>query len=146
MITNVMMRRQREECTRLRITAPNAGPASVHNLRHRLEVALNAWGLESLTDTAGLLASEVLGNAVEHARGTGHEDSAPTLRLTVSLTCGKLLIEVGDPDEHLPCMRQAASDDENGRGMALLQALADKWGAEPMQGGKKVWFTLRLPG
>ncbi|MBL1087576.1 ATP-binding protein [Streptomyces actinomycinicus] len=110
-----------------------------------MELTLSAWGLEPLMDTAALLASEVLSNAVEHARDTEHDGAAPTLRLTVSRRCGTLLVEVGDPDEHLPCMREAADDDENGRGMALLQALADKWGAESVQGGKKVWFTLRVP-
>ncbi|MFH0518645.1 ATP-binding protein [Streptomyces sp. M41] len=141
---NVATRSRRKECTRLQITAPNADPASVHALRHRLEATLHCWGLETVAQTAALLASEVLTNAVAHARG-GLHSGTPAVRMTVSHRGGTLVVEVGDTSVRLPRMRQAADEDENGRGMLLLQALADKWGAESVRGGKKVWFTLRVP-
>ncbi|MFF9122921.1 ATP-binding protein [Streptomyces sp. NPDC014889] len=44
----------------------------------------------------------------------------------------------------LPTAREASPEDESGRGLALVETLANDWGAEPRQGGigKTVWFEL----
>ncbi|MFJ8361358.1 ATP-binding protein [Streptomyces sp. NPDC093984] len=49
-----------------------------------------------------------------------------------------------DANDTLPTPRDASPDDESGRGLTLVAALADDWGAEPRPGGigKTVWFEL----
>lgn len=54
-------------------------------------------------------------------------------------------VEVSDGDERLPVLRHAGDEDEdeNGRGLALLDAVVDKWGVDSRrQGGKTVWFEV----
>nr|WP_236075474.1 ATP-binding protein [Streptomyces coffeae] len=58
----------------------------------------------------------------------------------------KLRVEVSDASEVMPQPRRARPEDESGRGLALLTALADGWDAEPRACGigKTVWFELKL--
>jgi len=51
-------------------------------------------------------------------------------------------IEVADSDLRLPRLRVADVDDEGGRGLYLVDALADRWGTRPLDEGKVVWFEL----
>ncbi|MBG0816080.1 SpoIIE family protein phosphatase [Planomonospora sp. ID82291] len=112
-------------------------PAAVGAARRFLTATLRSWHCAQLTDTACLLASELLTNTVRHTRGPA------TLRLL--RTRDGLTVEVTDHSADLPRPRRARSTDEAGRGLAILQALADAWGAHPTATGKTVWFSLRLP-
>jgi len=60
---------------------------------------------------------------------------------------GPLRLSVTDANNTLPTPRDASPDDESGRGLTLVAALADEWDAEPRPGGigKTVWFELRAP-
>ncbi|MEV6579102.1 ATP-binding protein [Streptomyces sp. NPDC051582] len=57
---------------------------------------------------------------------------------------GRLRVEVLDASRELPVRREAAPDDEAGRGLAIVAALAADWGAHPRGCGigKVVWFEL----
>jgi hypothetical protein len=56
-----------------------------------------------------------------------------------------LLVEVCDTSERMPSSLAAPSPDaETGRGILLIRELADRWGAEPLPTGKRVWFELSL--
>lgn len=112
-------------------------PSEVGAARRFLTATLRGWDCEAIADTARLLASELLTNAVAHATGP------VTMRLR--LADGGLTVEVADRSTRLPRMRQAAPTDEAGRGLALLDTLADAWGTRPAPDGKTVWFRLRLP-
>ncbi|MEV5843138.1 ATP-binding SpoIIE family protein phosphatase [Streptomyces sp. NPDC051985] len=95
--------------------------------------ALAGWGLEDLTDTAELLVSEIVTNAVRHA-------SRPiSLRL---LRTDVLRCEVGDDVPQLPRLRRASPDEEHGRGLYLVNRLARRWGTTRLGTGKIVWFEL----
>ncbi|MEU6199292.1 SpoIIE family protein phosphatase [Streptomyces sp. NPDC047061] len=95
--------------------------------------ALAGWGLEDLTDTAELLVSEIVTNAVRHA-------TRPiSLRL---LRTDVLRCEVGDDVPQLPRLRQAKATDEHGRGLYLVHRLARRWGTTRLGTGKIVWFEL----
>ncbi|GAB2918139.1 SpoIIE family protein phosphatase [Streptomyces heilongjiangensis] len=112
-------------------------PVEVGRARAAVREQLYVWGLERLTDTAELLAGELVTNAVRHARGRRVE-----LRLVRGDT---LLCEVYDEDHTLPTLLSTGPADEYGRGLRVLSTLARAWGTSRTGGGKTVWFELTLP-
>ncbi|MET9908149.1 PAS domain S-box protein [Streptomyces sp. NPDC006476] len=111
-------------------------PSSVPEARAFLHKALEAWDCATATDDAVLLLSETLTNAVQHAVGP--------IGLHLRRTDTDLTVEVSDHSPHLPQPRLAADDEESGRGLLLVRALADDWGVRPTDEGKTTWFTLKL--
>jgi PAS domain S-box-containing protein len=114
-----------------------AEPVSVGAGRRFLRNTLREWDCEELSDTACLLASELLSNAVRHACGP--------LRLRLRQTGDELSVEVCDGSPVLPRARSASPEEESGRGLALVDCLAASWGTLPTGDGKAVWFSLPLP-
>lgn len=97
------------------------------------------WGLESTLDSALLVVSELVTNAVVNAR------SQVTVRLR--LEPDQLVVEVEDEDSRLPVLQQHNDWDAlGGRGLMLVDALAARWGSQPCPFGKVVWAALVLPG
>lgn len=106
---------------------------------------LRYWGVEELADDAELVISELVTNAFQH--GTGD-----TVRVWLGRTATHVRIEVGsggevsmggDGGERGPGVRQARPMDEGGRGLCLVEALADCWGVGARDG--RVWCALALP-
>ena len=107
--------------------------------RGRRHVAQACAGLhDDLVMAATLLASELITNALRHGSGD----------ITVLVTTGRGEIRVVVADEcgTEPKARSANIEDESGRGLLIVETLADDWGCEdlPQGGGKTVWFSLRL--
>ncbi|MFF1692299.1 SpoIIE family protein phosphatase [Streptomyces sp. NPDC058257] len=102
--------------------------------RRFLGAKLQEWGLTAQADTALLLASELLTNAFRHARGP--------LNLRVWHSVRELGVEITDHSTPRPRARLAESTEEDGRGLYLVEALADAWGTRPTTSGKTVWFTM----
>lgn len=117
----------------------DAAPSSVAEGRRFLRATLAAWGKddEQLCETACLLASELLSNAVRHGGGP--------VRLRLRQAGRELGVEVCDASPVLPQARFAAPDAESGRGLLLVDSLARSWGTLPTAEGKAVWFSLPLP-
>ncbi|MFH8379759.1 ATP-binding protein [Kitasatospora sp. NPDC018058] len=117
------------------------GRARVRLLRQAFD-----WQVpDESTEIAVLLISELVTNACHHARGP--RDRLIGVRVLLP-TCSVLRIEVSDASPELPALRQAALDDESGRGLELVAALATSWGAHPRgEGyvGKTTWCELDLP-
>lgn len=113
-------------------------PQTARRARRLVRRALHRWDLEELGEAVELLVSEVVTNAVRHA------GRPITLRL---LRTDVLRIEVGDDAPQLPRMRHAQLQDESGRGLFLVNRLAQRWGATRLSAGKVVWIELplRLP-
>lgn len=123
---------------------------SVGRGRSLLREQTVSWKLpEEVTETAVLLLSELMTNAYRHARvSPGREIRAGCLLDTGRLlTASRLRVWVTDANDTLPAPREAMPEDESGRGLGLVAALADDWGAESRVGGvgKTVWFELRVP-
>ncbi len=114
-----------------------AHPEEVGVLRRLVRHRLVHWGLHELVDTAQLCVSELVSNVVTHV-GSGTPGS-----LAVSLSGTLLRIEVHDPDARaLPTLVAADVDAEGGRGMALVEALADRWGVQLLEDRKVTWCEL----
>lgn len=113
------------------------GPEEVGRARAVVREQLHDWGLARLADTAELLVSELVTNAVRHSHGRPVE-----LRLVRGDT---LLCEVDDDDHDLPTLLSAGPFDDAGRGLRVVSMLAREWGTSRTGAGKTVWFELTLP-
>jgi CheY-like chemotaxis protein len=102
--------------------------------RRFVEDTLEEWDCGEQLDTVKLLVSEVVANAVVHA---GSE-----VTVAVQLLPGAIRVAVRDTDSARPVPRDAAPEDESGRGLALVEALSTSWGVEQTPSGKSVWFEV----
>ncbi|MFF7353164.1 MULTISPECIES: SpoIIE family protein phosphatase [Streptomyces] len=112
-------------------------PRSVGRAREYARARLQSWGLEPLVDTAELLVSELVTNALRYGEGEIR------LRLLLDRT---LVCEVWDSGLVQPRRRRARDTDEGGRGLQLVGLLSAAWGSRRTPRGKTVWFELPLPG
>ncbi|MEO5651984.1 MAG: ATP-binding protein [Marmoricola sp.] len=116
-----------------RLPAQATSASEARGLVRRL---LHDAGRDDLGDPAELLVSEMVTNALLHA-GT-------PVDLRLSYEDGTLLAQVGDGTPHLPSMRRYGSRAGTGRGLRLLDQMADEWGVTARTGGKTVWFRLSV--
>jgi DNA-binding NarL/FixJ family response regulator len=116
-------------------TSLSSDPRSAGDARRFVAGTLEPWLLGPLVDTVTLLTSELVTNAVVHAGS----DVDVVVRLTGALA----RVEVTDRSELVPAPRLSSLDDDSGRGLALVQALARRWGTNRQPGGgKTVWFEV----
>jgi PAS domain S-box-containing protein len=111
-------------------------PSSVGAARRLVREELESAGRLDLCDTAELLVSEVVTNALVHA-GTPIEVHA-RVRDT------GLRVEITDGSPVAPTIRNHSSMAGTGRGLRLLQAMVEAWGADARPFGKTVWFELAV--
>lgn len=114
-----------------------ASPESAALARRFTVDVLQRWGAGELIDTATLLVSELVTNAVLHARSASE--------LVLRQTGGRLRVEIADASGTGPTRRTYSVDAGTGRGMMLVEALAVRWGSDREGDGKRVWFELELP-
>ncbi|WNF00710.1 SpoIIE family protein phosphatase [Streptomyces luomodiensis] len=105
-------------------------PQAAGQARRCVREQLSLWGLDELTPTTELLASELVGNVVRHAKGP--------VRLRLLHTAG-LVCEVFDGSLTMPRIRRATETDEGGRGLQLVTALSQHWGTRYTPMGKCIW-------
>ena len=103
------------------------GPRAAGEARRHVREQLATWHLDELTVTTELLASELVGNVVRHAKGP------IGFRL---LRTGALVCEVSDASLTMPRIRRASETDEGGRGLQLVSVLAERWGSRFTSSGK----------
>ncbi|MEV3895274.1 ATP-binding protein [Streptomyces anulatus] len=111
--------------------------ASARCARRMVRLALDVWGLPEVQEAAELVVSELLANAVLHAR----RDS---VRVTVTrLGEGRVRVAVVDLSRDRPAVRAADAGEESGRGLDIVETLScGRWGVDPMPWGKRVWAEL----
>ncbi|WP_093799929.1 ATP-binding protein [Streptomyces sp. Wb2n-11] len=111
------------------------GEHSARHLRRILRSYLMNWALDEVSDAAELALTELVANVVRHV--PGRHCSVLILRAEDGVR-----VEVADTCPRLPKARSAGPLDDGGRGLALVEAVSDRWGVSPVLGrdGKTVWF------
>ncbi|HEV3169355.1 MAG TPA: ATP-binding protein [Actinocrinis sp.] len=114
-----------------------ASATSVRRLRHRVAEALGDWGIVDRADDVIHSCAEILANALAHGQ---------TEVLTVHLDArdGWLRLTVPDNNPYPPYPADADRDDEDGRGVMLMTALADAWGFRAADDGKCVFAEFDI--
>jgi anti-sigma regulatory factor (Ser/Thr protein kinase) len=123
------------EGDQVRVVAERTFDSHVHSVRearHFAEAAVLGTGADPAT--TALLTSEIATNAVLHARTPFRVrviEVSDHVRVEISNDEPELLLAMKDPSEH------------GGRGLRIVDQLANHWGAESSRGDKVVWFELR---
>lgn len=129
---------------RTMLTIAQAEPERIAGARQQLRELLHDWSSEDQVDSAVLLVSEMLTNVLVHTDAdallvaevtgeAGHPDGAGGRRLR---------LEVTDASDDLPHKRHPGELASSGRGLVLIELLADTWGVDPRGEGKSIWFEL----
>ncbi|MER7220435.1 ATP-binding protein [Streptomyces eurythermus] len=118
-------------------------PSRIGQVRRIVSAQLRYWHLDPLIDRAALGVTELLSNVHRHAR----PDKSCTVEL--ELLPDRLTVSVRDHDPRLPVPADATDPADAtplatcGRGLAMVAAVSESWGARPDgENGKVVWFTL----
>ncbi|GAA4637511.1 ATP-binding protein [Actinoallomurus vinaceus] len=104
--------------------------------RRFVRTVLWTWGLSRLADDLEQIAGELVTNALP-----GGEYR---LTLYLNLKTAILRVEVADHREGTPEQRESGPEDENGRGLVIVEALADRWGYLERPDGNTVWAELHV--
>ncbi len=107
---------------------------SARSARHFVESTLAEWDTSEPTEVVKLLVSELVTNAVLHARSEAE--------VVVQLRPSSIRVEVLDRSPDLPVVRQVEPEATSGRGMALVSTYASAWGTRRLPQGKAVWFEV----
>jgi anti-sigma regulatory factor (Ser/Thr protein kinase) len=119
-------------------TAPSCARGHVRAVAHE-------WGLSELADTAELITSELVTNALQASDrlriGAG-PPIVPVVRIWLVSDRISLVIHVWDGSEEMPVRQDGAPDQESGRGLMLVENLAKDWGTYRKGAGKVVWALI----
>ena len=115
---------------RINLPARSDSPARA---RRFVEQALVNRCPQALVDAAALLATELVTNAVRHA----HTE----MTLEIEASRDGVRLEVSDGSKTMPAMREHSTG-AHGRGLLLVNRIAEAWGTEPRPDGKSVWAQL----
>ena len=112
--------------------------ASLSAARSFVSAMLDVWECEDSDQVAALLTSEIVGNAVRHA--------ASVVGLEVAIVGEqRLRVEARDEAPNAKVARDSdRRDGEGGRGLHIVETLADRWGVERYDGYKVVWFETSV--
>jgi anti-sigma regulatory factor (Ser/Thr protein kinase) len=116
-------------------------PELIADAREGLRQLMHDWTVEDHVDSAVLLASEMLANVLMHTDA----DATLVAQITGTRTSRRLRVEVTDSDDALPHRRDPGEMASSGRGLLLIEQLAQTWGVDPRGDGKTIWFELHEP-
>ena len=108
--------------------------AAAARARRFVAATMRAWGCDDAIADAELLVSELVTNAVLHARSE--------TRVTMERDGSTLRISVHDTSPTRPRLRRLGPESVTGRGLLLVDRIARRWGVDPETDGKSVWFEV----
>jgi anti-sigma regulatory factor (Ser/Thr protein kinase) len=117
-------------------------PSAVPCARGHVRAVTLEWGLSGLADTAELLASELVTNALSASENLGTAET-PIVRLWLAGNQSSIVIRVWDGSDGTPVRQEAGPGDDSGRGLMIIDALSADWGSYPEANGKIVWALAR---
>jgi anti-sigma regulatory factor (Ser/Thr protein kinase) len=129
----------------------SAMASAVPYARRHLRLVLGGWGLPDLADPAEQVVSELMTNAVEATYGLvgsrfcgRWSAGAPPVRLWLAADRQQVLVQVWDGSDRMPQPKDLDTGCEHGRGLWLVEALSEDWGAfRPAHAsGKVTWAAV----
>lgn len=125
---------------RLQQHVAQSDPEALSSARHMIRAAVRAWGAKTRADEVELAADELITNALMHTDG----GAIVTIRVLTGPE-RRLRVDVEDRSSALPRRRDAGEAGVSGRGLMLVDRLADLWGVESRGSGKSVWCEFVIP-
>ncbi|MEE4599151.1 ATP-binding protein [Streptomyces sp. DSM 41524] len=111
-------------------------PESAARVRQMVRTVLETWHLAHLIGDAEHVASELVANSVDHARGR-------CFRFVVTrISDHRVCLAVIDRSHDEPVRKTPSPDEERGRGLAVVEAFSASWGVDQLPWGKRVWTEL----
>jgi anti-sigma regulatory factor (Ser/Thr protein kinase) len=135
------------ELPRIATRTLDADTGSVRAARDFTIATLHRWGTAERSQDIAIVVSELLTNALRHARpGSGDTPPWPPIRFGLLHPGPCVLCAVADPSTAAPAPQTRGPLAETGRGLHIICALSDQWGYTPSDTGKVVWamFYPRL--
>ncbi|MFE3686747.1 SpoIIE family protein phosphatase, partial [Streptomyces sp. NPDC059095] len=127
---------------RTALTVAQAEPEQIAGARRQLRELLHDWADDEQVDSAVLMISEMITNVLVHTDG----DALLVAEARGPLGTRRLRVEVADASDELPHRRRPGEMASSGRGLILMEMLADAWGVDPRGDGKSIWFELYETG
>ncbi|MFJ9826805.1 SpoIIE family protein phosphatase [Streptomyces sp. NPDC101160] len=134
----------REAPRRAMMTIAQADPHRIATARGNVRQLLHDWSDPDQVDSAVLMVSEMVTNVLVHTDGDALL-VAEVVCLPDAPDARRLRVEVADASDELPHKRHPGEMASNGRGLLLMEMLADSWGVDPRGEGKAIWFELHEP-
>ena len=126
---------------------PTAVPCARLHVKH----VLREWQMPELADTVELIVAELVTNATQASAGLMGSKFAgrfspgvPPVRLWLASDGKHAVVQVWDANDQLPARETVAPDAETGRGLMLVESVADEWGSytPDSSSGKVVWAVV----
>ncbi|MFI1964331.1 SpoIIE family protein phosphatase [Streptomyces pathocidini] len=124
------------------MTVSQADPEQVSAARRQLSELMHDWADPEQVDSAVLMISEMITNVLLHTDG----DALVVAEIVGERAERRLRVDVADSSDELPHRRRPGEMASSGRGLVLMEMLADTWGVDPRGEGKCIWFELYEPG
>ncbi|MFD9031849.1 SpoIIE family protein phosphatase [Streptomyces sp. NPDC059567] len=131
----------REAPRRTMMTVAQAEPERIAAARQHVRQLLHDWVDEDQVDSAVLMVSEMVTNVLIHTDG----DALIVAEVTCDEAGRRMRVEVSDGSDELPHKRHPGEMASSGRGLVLMEMLAEAWGVDPRGEGKSIWFELTEP-
>ncbi len=146
-IALLLIRREAEVCLvgpgsapvrRTAVTVAQAEPERIAGTRQQLRDMLHDWADPDQVESAVLMLSEMVTNVLVHTDG----DALLVAEVSGRHGARRLRLDVADSSDELPHRRRPGELASSGRGLLLLELLADNWGVDPRGDGKCIWYEL----
>ncbi|MEU1125087.1 SpoIIE family protein phosphatase [Streptomyces sp. NPDC005899] len=131
-------RTRKPHARRSAMTIAQAEPERIAAARQQLRELLHDWADAEQVDSAVLMVSEMATNVLVHTDG----DALLVAEVSGERGERRLRVEVADTSDELPHKRRPGEMASSGRGLMLMEMLADAWGVDPQGEGKCIWFEL----